>query len=75
MIKPKFCPLMKGGTNTFQCGQPVTRYAFENFCNNPNFGSCRRYAEKTKQLKSPIQWLQREAVEMSGKPIERQDKR
>ena len=75
IVKPRFCPFMKGDNNTNQCGSMVTLYAFNAVCNHPNFGACKRYAEIMKQLKTPIQWLQSKAVEMSGKLIERQDER
>ena len=64
-VKPLFCPRLKGD-DTGQCAQRVTSLYFKNFCNTQNFKGCRRYAEIMKELNTPMQWLQDEAMTRGG---------
>ena len=73
--KPRCCPFLKGDNDMIQCTMPVTEYAFNNVCNHPNFGACKRYAGLMKKLKTPFQWLQYKAVETGGRTRTDQDKR
>ncbi len=56
--KPKECPDIK------MCKFRVTKDFYTKICTG-NFGACRIYADRKKQLKYPFEWVQHIAVEQS----------
>lgn len=45
------------------CNNRITFYVFHNICNTPRYKNCHHYSKALGELKRPIEWLQKEAVE------------
>lgn len=53
----RHCPLLKS------CRHMVTIQYFRRICNTGAYPTCRHYSKRMNQLKTPLQWLQKLAVE------------
>jgi hypothetical protein len=53
----KFCPFLKS------CSVDLTRDYFLKICNTNSYASCQHFAKRLGELKTPINWLWKIAVE------------
>jgi len=71
-IKPPrltYCPYIKGHKDfgNTQCSEQITRMFFQRLCNTGAYEQCKICAKKHNELKNPIAWLQKEAVDKENK--------
>ena len=55
------CPLL------LECNISITKNFFFRICNTPQYQNCHHYARKKDQLKTPLIWLQKKAIQDEGK--------
>jgi hypothetical protein len=57
----KHCPFLK------RCKHRVTKHYFRNICDKVAYLRCRHYAKRVEEFKSPLEWLQKLAIEEAKK--------
>jgi hypothetical protein len=57
IFKRKDCPYI------LDCGIEVTKDYFIRMCKRDNYTSCQHFAKRCGELKIPMSWLQRQAIE------------
>lgn len=57
LSEEKHCPFLKS------CSVELTRDYFLKICNTNSYATCHHFAKKIGELKNPIGWLQKIAVE------------
>jgi len=55
----KDCPYLN------DCGVPITKDYFARICNTPSYLNCHHYAKRVGELKTPMSWLQKLAVDQA----------
>jgi hypothetical protein len=53
------CPFLS------DCSIPVTKDFFKRVCKSPAYLSCHHYAKRLGELKTPMTWLQKIAIDQS----------
>ncbi|UCH57093.1 MAG: hypothetical protein JSV18_07095 [Candidatus Bathyarchaeota archaeon] len=56
-LRKEDCPYV------FECGAPITKDYFNRICNSAVFVKCHHFAKRMGELKPPMTWLQRLALE------------
>jgi hypothetical protein len=57
LSEEKYCPFLKS------CSVDLTRDYFLKICNTNSYASCHHFAKRLGELRTPIGWLQKIAVE------------
>ena len=57
LSEEKYCPFLKS------CSVDLTRDYFLKICNTNSYATCHHFAKRIGELKTPIVWLQKIAVE------------
>lgn len=55
----KDCPFLDN------CGIPITKDFFSRVCKTPGYLNCHHFAKRVGELKKPITWLQKLAVDQA----------
>jgi len=58
-LKRKDCPYLQ------DCGIPVTKDYFSRICNTAAYLNCHHYAKRVGELRRPMSWLQKLAVDQA----------
>ena len=61
-FKLKDCPCL------LDCGIEITQDYFTRMCKKDNYTACLHFAKRFGELKAPMSWLQRQAVEQMRVP-------
>ncbi len=61
-FKLKDCPCI------LDCGVEVTHDFFTRMCKRDNYTSCQHFAKRFGELKFPMTWLQKQAIEQNSDP-------
>ena len=55
----KTCPFL------YDCSVPITKDYFSRVCKTPGYLNCHHYAKRVGELKTPMSWLQKLAVDQA----------
>ncbi len=58
-LNKKDCPYLR------DCGVRITKDFFNRICNSPAYVNCHHFAKKVNELKTPMSWLQKIAVDQA----------
>jgi hypothetical protein len=58
-LNRKDCPYLH------DCGVKITKDFFNRICNSPAYVNCHHFAKKVNELKTPMSWLQKIAVDQA----------
>ena len=63
MWNKPYCPCMKGEENYTQCTALIVKGMYIQLCSTNQYSNCQHFAKMYGGLKTPIEWLQIDAVE------------
>ena len=58
-LNRKDCPYLH------DCGVKITKDFYNRICNSPAYVNCHHFAKKVNELKTPMSWLQKIAVDQA----------
>ena len=58
-LNRKDCPYIH------ECRVPITKDFFSRICNSPSYVNCHHFAKKVNELRTPMAWLQKLAVDQA----------
>ncbi len=58
-LNRKDCPYLH------ECRVPITKDFFSRICNSPSYVNCHHFAKKVNELRTPMAWLQKLAVDQA----------
>lgn len=58
-LRRRDCPYLQ------DCGTPVTKDYFTRICNNASYINCHHFAKRVGELRTPMAWLQKLAVDQA----------
>ena len=58
-LNRKDCPYLH------ECRVPITKDFFSRICSSPSYVNCHHFAKKVNELKTPMAWLQKIAVDQA----------
>jgi hypothetical protein len=58
-LKRKDCPYIQ------DCYVQITKDFFSRICNSPSYVNCHHFAKRVNELRTPIAWLQKLAVDQA----------
>jgi hypothetical protein len=58
-LKKKDCPFLH------DCGVPVTKDYFTRICNSTAYINCHHFAKRMDELRTPMAWLQKLAIDQA----------
>ena len=57
---------MKSCPHLHNCDTPITKDFFGRICNGPSHVNCHHFARKRGELRPPMAWLQKLAIQEAG---------